>query len=65
MSPYGQELLAVAVESWAFAIAQTGAHASSPVGHEPSTQTCAAPGSPLTPAQSHCQQPQSLDTVQA
>ena len=46
-------------------MAQMGAHASSPLGHAPSTQSCAEPGSPVTPAQSHCQQPQSLDSVQA
>jgi hypothetical protein len=41
-----------------------GVHAASPVGHLSSTQSCAAPGWPLTPTQLHCQQPQSFAVEQ-
>jgi hypothetical protein len=41
-----------------------GVHAASPVGHLSSTQSCAAPGCPLTPTQLHSQQPQSFAVEQ-
>ena len=59
------EPTAVADESFAFASAQMGVHASSPVGHLPDSQSCAAPGSPPTPSHTHCQQPHSVADVHA
>jgi hypothetical protein len=55
----------VAEASFAFARAQMGVHASSPVGHLPDSQSWAAPGAPLMPSHAHCQQPHSVADVQA
>jgi hypothetical protein len=54
---------AVAMTSLLVTAAQTGVHASSPVGHLSETQSRAAPGVD-TPSQKHCQQPQSLGREQ-
>ena len=57
--------ITVAEATLAPAAAQLGVHASSPVGQWPETQSWAEPGSPPTPSQLHCQQPQSLGRAQA
>jgi hypothetical protein len=55
----------VAETTPASAAPQLGAHASSPVGQRPPTQSWAAPGAPPTPWHAHVQQPQSAAVEQA
>ncbi len=59
------ESTAVAEATFALASAHVGVHASSPEGHLPERQSCAAPGAPLTPSHAHDQHPHSAAFVQA
>ena len=53
----------VAFATFAPAAPHEVAHAAGPVGHTPSTQSCAAPGPPLRPTHVHSQHPQSAAVV--